>query len=74
MLEELTGGGGGQGFSAFGGAIKSCGIRAFGMLSSVVSHRKKVDGGEASMRQIYLSLIGDSIRRGEKKSQYGRKK
>jgi hypothetical protein len=63
----LTGGGGGQGFSAFGGAIEAGRIRALGVLTGVVCHRGK-EKRRGGAGQIYL--IGGS--RGEK-SEYGRK-
>ncbi len=67
MLNELTGGGGGQGLSAFGGAIEARRIRTFGMLTGVVCHHEEEDGRGAAEGPIYS--FGDSR---EKKSEYGR--
>jgi hypothetical protein len=49
---KLTGGGGGQGFSALGGAIEAGRIRTFGMLCSAVCHRerRKVDAEQLKLK------------------------
>jgi hypothetical protein len=54
MLGERTGGGGGQGFSALGGAIEGRRIRTFGVLAGVVSHREKKGCRGAAEGQIYF--------------------
>jgi len=58
MLKERTGGGGGQGFSALGGAIAGRRIRTLGMLAGVFSHREKNCCRGAAEGQIYF--FGDS--------------
>lgn len=67
MLDQLTGGGGGQGLSAFGGAIDAGRVRAFGMLSGVVCHLEKEGKWGGVQGQIYF--FEDSK---EKKREYGR--
>jgi hypothetical protein len=49
---RLTGGGGGQGFSAFGGAIEAGRIRALGVLTGVVCHRGREREGEELNKYI----------------------
>jgi hypothetical protein len=72
MPTELTGGGGGQGVSALGGAIEAGRIGTFWVLAGVVCHHGKEDRKGGGQGQIYL-MVGSTETQSEKKSEYGRK-
>jgi hypothetical protein len=57
-LIALTGGGGGQGFSAFGGAIDGGRIWTSRMLTGVVCHREKEGRMKEQLKGRYTSFGG----------------
>lgn len=63
MTDELTGGGGGQGFSAFGGAIEAGRIGTLGMLAGVVSHHQEQNESGSSWSTNILVRRQQSSRR-----------